>query len=363
LAAVNPLLRKDPNNYDLNLTKALAQNAHNQPTEALQTVAFLSALRPDSLETKGVSDFIKTPLRSNINLGGSYFHDTDSVSIASGDLWGQYYLNPETSLLAGGQYQWLWADRGSGLETVDDDTNILASQVWGGIRHRFNPYFAVEAHAGGTFVGDGESYANYLFNADLQKDNKIFLRFQSQYDLYAVSPRAVSLGINQQRNGIILDYQPWTQTHILGDASYSIFSDGNEMWFVHLNPRTAVLRTGAFNLDLGIRGLLYGFEEDFDNGYYDPELYQYYAITADAYWGLTENIGFVLALDGGIQKDETYDHFEFGGNAAVEGYFGIYKDWMLVVGGYVSSLENASDRLGDDRYRSYEVRATLTRRF
>jgi hypothetical protein len=120
------------------------------------------------------------------------------------------------------------------------------------------------------------------------------------------------------------------------------------------------LRSEKFNLDLGVTCRWYGYkEQNLNNGYWDPELYQSYLITGYGYWKINENNAISLVVSGGIQKDDTVNTFREGFDANVRGIFGIYRDWMLVVSGGLT--HNIQQRTG--AYDGVSAGAWLTRRF
>ena len=85
------------------------------------------------------------------------------------------------------------------------------------------------------------------------------------------------------------------------------------------------MRTQRLNLDLGVVVSQLRTTTNFDNGYYDPRRYQYYAVTAYPYWKVSETIGAGLSLALGVQRDDFSPRFRFGGNASGELTFGIFS--------------------------------------
>ena len=59
-------------------------------------------------------------------------------------------------------------------------------------------------------------------------------------------------------------------------------------------------------------GTWFGFDEELDNGYYDPDLYQSYMATGLAYWKISDDDGITVATDLGAVKDDDMDDFDFG---------------------------------------------------
>ncbi len=102
-----------------------------------------------------------------------------------------------------------------------------------------------------------------------------------------------------------------------------------------------------------------GTTGNFDNGYYDPSRYEYYAGTAYPYRKIRESIGVGLSLALGTQRDTDSHKFRFGGNATAEATFGIYDPWVLKVNG--GGIFN--QRLGSGAFRGYGAGMSLIRRF
>jgi hypothetical protein len=123
---------------------------------------------------------------------------------------------------------------------------------------------------------------------------------------------------------------------------------------VELAPRRALLRTQRLNLDLGVSGRWFGFDQDPGNGYYAPSRYERYAVTAFTYWKISDDDGVSVTFSYGPYKDNTMSGFRSGGDIVAEGFFGLYRDWFVDVkadlsrygggatGGYSSRLFNIS---------------------
>jgi hypothetical protein len=98
---------------------------------------------------------------------------------------------------------------------------------------------------------------------------------------------------------------------------------------------------------------------NYDNGYYDPGRYEFYAVTAYPYWKAGENTGLGLSLAVGAQRDDFSPRFRPGGHATAEATFGIYDPWALKV----SAGGTFNQRLGSGAFRGYGAGMTLIRRF
>jgi hypothetical protein len=204
---------------------------------------------------------------------------------------------------------------------------------------------------------DRQSWTGRL-GLDWQPADSLGIRLQADRDLYGVSPRSVSLAIKRNAGSLHLTWQPDLLWTIEARAGYSLFSDENRRWETILAPRRSVLRTGAFNLDLGVSTWWFGFSDDLDHGYYDPATYRRHAVNLFGYWKLSPNDGISLHLAPGIQKDESMDHYRFGTDVAVEGVFGIYRDWQLRM-----SLGRTDRDQSGGSFDGTSARLELTRRF
>lgn len=344
--------------YELDYTRTVALHHAHRPREALASLAEVTRLRPDSKETTDLARFIRTPLRSNATLGLGYHAGSDDVSLRHTYLRGEYVINPETRLFGGTDRQSIHADSGSGYEKPDGGTSIDYGRAWLGIRHGASPGVSLDAQIGGGRA-EGDSRFIYKVGADLQPQDELALRLAHRQDLFTASPRAAKLGIERRATTVDASWTPdlrWTVDSRLG---YDTLSDGNDRWEAALAPRRAVLRTQRLNLDLGVSGRWFGYDEDPGNGYYAPSLYQRYALTAFTYWKLSDDDGVSVAFSYGPYKDDTMSGFRTGGDIVAEGFFDIYRDWFLDVKAGVSHYGGGAT----SGYRSRLFEISLTRRF
>jgi tetratricopeptide (TPR) repeat protein len=358
LAIVEPLLAAAPDDYELNYTRTVALGNGRRPREAVESLAVLERLRPGSEDTREIGRIVRTPLRSGATLGFGYSDDSDDVRIMDTTLEATLVLSPETRLHAGGLYQQLRGRTGDGLDTVDGDGQIKDGRLWLGADHRFNPAVALDGRFGyGEIEGENDFWL-YRLGLELHPRDTVRLRLLRERDLFAVSARAVSVGVKRNANRLQLQWQPDLRWFVEATGDWSTFSDDNRRWELVLAPRRAVLRTERFNLDLGVATWWFGFDKDLDHGYYDPGTYQRHALTGFGYWklGTDDGIGVMVGL--GVQKDEDMSGYRFGEDVAVEGVFGLYRDWMLRF-----SLGWADRDLQGGSYDGLSGHAALTRRF
>ena len=355
VAALEPELRDD---YELGYTRTIALHYAHRPREALASLADVTRLRPGSKESDDLTRFIRTPLRSNVTFDLGYQSASDDITLRHAGLRGEYVINPETRLFGGTDRQTIDTKAGSVYAKPDGGTSIGYNRVWLGVQHRTSPRLSLDAQVG-SGTAEGDSNFIYEVGADMQPRDELALRLSHRQDLYAVSPRAAKLGIEQRATVLDATWTPDLRYTVESRLAYDTFSDGNDRWEAELAPRRAVLRTQRLNLDLGVSGRWFGFDQDPGNGYYAPSLYQRYALTAFTYWKISDDDGVSVAFSYGPYKDNTMSGFRSGGDIVAEGFFGLYRDWFLDVKAGLSSYGGGATA----GYRSHMVELSLTRRF
>lgn len=361
---ITNLLATDPHNYDYLYTLALMQFYANQPSASLNTLNELMYLRPQSPETKDLATFLITPIRSNANIGTYHFESTDTVNIDRNFASGTYFLNPETSFSIGGRSEKVSANPQAGIGTIQGNSGIKDTVGWLGFYHLFSPYFSLLANVGPGNIESTKNFLYYNINGAFQLTQQSRLQIQEINDVYAVSPLAMSLGVTQHINRVQLNLEPQIQKYLFVNAEYDTFSDSNAMKSLTVSPSIGAVRTQWLNIDVGVSGNWLGFSKDLSDGYYDPSFYQAYLTTAKVYIKQSSNIGYLIEADMGPQKDETFDHFRYRGDISGSAFFGIYKDWLLVISGAKAIRQSAGSIVNPGgTYQAKYITATLTRRF
>lgn len=358
--AINePLRIASPDNYDLQYTHTLILRAQHRPDEMMDSLTTLETLKPDHKDTQDISRFARTPLRHHLRIGGDYYNDSDDITIRQITIDGRYQLsNYRTALSVGFSNENLKAEVGSGLETAFGQRKIELEQTWLGIEHQWTPWLWTELRAGSADIQNGGSDDTHRLLVDVNPMDNLAVQFQHKKSVYDISPRAVSLGIVQTMDQFNLQYRPNLEWSIDGQIGTSNFSDDNSKSYLVITPRRAFVRKEQFKLDLGMSGEWFGFEEDLNNGYYDPDYYRRFALTSFAHWKINDDNGLGVALSLGWHKDNSMDSYDFGEDIAVEGYFGIFRSWYLTArAGYVKRYNT----LGN--YNGTLVNAALMRRF
>jgi tetratricopeptide (TPR) repeat protein len=359
LRVIDEKLRSEPpDDYEVQKSKVVALRYLNSHYDALKGLDVLELLRPLSRETSETRRFVKTQLRDFVEGGFQFYHDSDHLSRYNSRLHGGYFIDTRTTMLAGIEYDWLNARAGSGLENIDGKERAEHERLWAGVNHRLSPSLALEVELGIARAESSDMVTHHIM-ADLQPGDGLSIKLTRDYGYYLISPRTVSIGIRQGYNGIEASWSPDFVYTVDAVLSYATFSDDNARWEAILGPRMAVLRSGKINIDIGILGLWDGFDKTLNHGYYDPEMYQLYAVRGFSYWKLSDDDGVSAMALVGLQKDNTMNGFRSAISLDLEGTFGIYRDWMLKTrGGLTNNLREATAT-----YRAIIASIALTRRF
>lgn len=362
---LTPLLARNPNNYDLIQSKTYADYNSNHILSSLISLKKLNKLQPYSSETRRVNEEILTPLRSNIAGDGYFYRGSDSVKIARGGLTGTYFLSPITYLDAGFSSERVSAAADSGLTPIASCCDISFANYWLGGKHRFSPKLALKGRLGNNQIYHQSSNLYYLAEGEFRYNDYLNGSLGASRSLFDTSPLALSLGINQNLYGLNLNLRPGLQSFLEFSAQFSTYSDSNNRWLTRVYPHQTIFVYEKFKLDLGVEGIVFGFKEQLDTGYYDPSLYEFYAVVAKANLGTSRNTNYFFRVAMGPQKDNTFTNYGLGYDLTAEAEYGIYKDWYLNASGtYSNRLSGAAlVTTPANRFNSYNIDAKLVRRF
>ncbi|MCG6871421.1 MAG: tetratricopeptide repeat protein [Gammaproteobacteria bacterium] len=353
------LLDESPRDYEINYTRTIALRAHRQPSEAIASLATLESLRPGSVDNEAVRRFVEMPLRSFLRAQIGYRNDSDEIDRYESEIDLLLPFNGKrTALMAGAGRQRLSAPTGSGLERIDGQEQAHFDLSWIGLRHRFSPAFELRGSLGTWDIRDGGSHGTHRLIADLDLGDHLNLQLETARQPWDVSPRTVSLEIRESGERASFRWRPDLAWIADGMVRRTRLSDGNGRSQADLALRRAVKRTQRYNLDLGIAAEWLAFDHDLDQGYYDPDNYRRYAMTAYSYWKHSDDIGISASISLGWHRDERMSGWKFGEDLVVDGFFGIYQDWLLRVrGGYSERYQESG------AYDGAFVRLALSRRF
>lgn len=344
LAVTRRLLREEADDYQALVSETIALKYANRPRYALETIPQLTALRPDSRETREIERFVMTPLRPDIRLAPyGYYSDSDDLRSVAGFLEVGINLSREFRLRVGFDYGELEAAPGSEYASVEGGSSIRWQRPWIGGTLILAPALTVGATAAWQKIsGQDDRLAGSIF-AGLRPIDRLRFNLSLGRDILKVSPRALSLGIRRDTARLGLAWEPGWRDVLEAEAAIEQFGDGNRRWEIVLAPRRKLLRLAALNLDFGLRGWWFGYKNDPRNGYWAPRQFHSYMALAYAYWKISDNDGVSIVAGLGAVGDETMERLRFGSTLDVEATFGIYRDLMLKVhGALYHNLRQAS---------------------
>jgi tetratricopeptide (TPR) repeat protein len=365
LALVKKLLIKSPNDYEVLFTEAAALEMHREPTAAMEALCEIERKFPNNVDNKYLRNAILIPPRPTLSLDGYFSHDSDNIKMFSSGMHGEYFITPETSMIYGFKQENLTAIVGSGLDTIDGKGTTWDSAQWVGLTHQISPELAFSGLGGLGEIKKNSNFFRYDLNLITTPNDYIQIAFQKGQDIFAMSPRTVSLRILQKYNRISIYSQPYPQKYLEIGAEYDTFSDKNKLKSLSLYPHANVLASQYVDIDLGPYANWQNFSLQIpDNGYYDPRSSQLYQALGHITFKQSENVNYVLTLGAGTQKDETMLKPGFAGDVALRAIYGIYADWFLNIQASAAARNSGSLLEGSgNKYRVYTIEALLTKRF
>lgn len=365
LSLIKDLLVKAPNDYEVLFTEAGALAGHRESSEAMEAFCQIERKFPRNVDNASLSAAILMPKRSTLSLDGYFCHDSDNIKILSSGMHGKYFMTPETSMIYGFKQENLSAIIGSNLETVDGYGTTWDRAEWVGLTHQICPELFVSGLSGLGEIKKNSSFFRYDFNVIANPNDYVQLAFQKGQDIFAFSPRSVSLRTLQRYNRASINLQPYVQKYLEIAAEYDYFSDKNRLKGLSLYPHAKVFASQHLDIDLGpyMNWQQYALQNP-DNGYYDPRSSQLYQVLSHFTIKQNDNINYVLTLALGTQKDETMIKPGFAGDIALRAIYGIYADWYLNIQASAAARDSNSllENTGN-KYRIYTIEALLTKRF
>ncbi len=359
-ALYGPLLEENPDDYMLNYTKTLALFHDQRPLEAIESLEKVESIQPDSKDSMDLRKFILTKYRSNIEGSGFYSEDNDDIEHTIASLYGRYYINPNTSIFMGGEYDRLKTSASSPYINIDGSDSSDVERGGIGISHRVNEAFEFDVLLGHE-EADYASTALLRANARIDINDKSTLFLNVTRGFYMISPRSVSLGVERLHSGALLELRPTLSDTILLQGEYDLLSNNNSRWGALIAPRHAVVRRESWSMDLGVKAWLFGYDKNLNHGYYDPKLFESYMGTAYLNYRFSQDNELFMMAGLGMIKDDTLGSYRPGGNIDLVGTIGIYKDWQLQ--GKTGYMNNQRDVWNDDFYDIYYIGLSILRRF
>jgi len=352
-----PLLAAHPDDFLLNYGRAVALRQSARPRAAMPYLETVQRLRPESKDARDLArgvyryadSFVAFDFeRSNDSIDLDASRPTLKAEIAQGEAlrytleWGRWrYQAPLASP---------FAPIGGG-DHVDDDRGLV------GLRYAPSLRTVLSVAAGRSSVA-GDDTVLWRAGIDQRVNDDWRLDLDLDHDRVAISPRALSLGLTRNRAVAAARWTPdlrWT-----GDASYGRehYSDGNDRAEWNLALRRAVVRRPHVSLDLG--GAVQHLHYDLDpgNGYYAPDNYRRYSLTALAYFGFSDDVGLSVQAGLGRQRDETFSAWRRANDLSAELVIGAFSSWELRLRGAYSERVQTTGA-----YDGHSWGMALTRRF
>ncbi len=354
---VTPLLAQTPDDLQLNLTRTIALAMQHRPREAYSSLETVQRLAPASRDTRDAERVVRTLLASTVEPTFTAYSDSDRLQIQRFAPRGTVALASGTQISAGYDRTKLSARKGSGLDSIDGSDSTDYQQAWVGGAQKLGA-FTLDGQAGYAKPGPRE-LVTYSVGISARASDSFQFSLQRSSGAVVISPRTVSMGLTQIAHRLQVQWAPTLQSMVAFDAQVQDFSDGNRRVEWTIAPRRSFARTAGFNLDLGLSAYRLETEQDLAHGYYDPQRYEHYALTAFPYFKFTENIGLSMSTAVGPQRDSYSPAFRFGGTISGEATFGIYEPWVLKVNGSASM----NRRLESGAFRGLGGGIVLVRRF
>lgn len=358
-----PLLSKKDEDFMPAYNQAIIFRQTYQPVLAQPYIHRVNILRPDSKEAFDLErgTWIKTA--SSVTF--DYADENDSIDIGSrqprlsanialSQAWritGQF-ANSQLSIANGSPYPYYPIVSGNSVTEQRGMLGVIYAPT-----PSIRTQFALgQSHLDKYSLNDRTTLIRA--SADLRSNDDWLWSLKAERDRVMVSPRSASLGI--MRNGVELHthYTPDLNWHVQNILRYDSINDDNRRQEWQLSIKRAAVRQPKWMLDLGAAWQQQHHKNQANNGYYAPDHYQRYSITASAYFNFSDNHG--LSLQGGIgrQKDENFTTWKKANDISAELVLGIYSAWELRVR---AAYSERFQKVGFYDARNYGV--SLTHRF
>lgn len=331
-----PLLNKKEEDFMPAYNQAIIFRQTYQPVLAQPYIQRVNTLRPDSKEAFDLErgTWIKTA--SSVTL--DYIDENDSIDIGSRQprLSANIALNQEWRITGQVANNQLSIANGSPYPyyPIVSGNEVTEQRGLLGVIYAPTPSIRTQFALGQSHLDKhslNDRATLIRASADLRANDDWLWSLNAERDRVIVSPRSASLGII--RNGVELHthYTPDLNWHVQNILRYDSLNDDNHRQEWQLSIKRATVRQPKWMLDFGAAWQQQHYKNQANNGYYAPDHYQRYSITASAYFNFSDNHG--LSLQGGIgrQKDENFTTWKKANDISAELVLGIYSAWELRV--------------------------------
>jgi hypothetical protein len=351
------LLAADADDWQGHYNEAQALWQTTRPSLALPEVQALERLKPGSEEATDMGKRAWVRRASFASFGYTHQRSTDDLSGDLPALTGEYRVNDRLVFTAElDAWQHHASGSGNPFQAIDGG-GVGESRGLLGLRYAPTEYSELALSAGSSSL-DGDGTGLWQLRGMARFSDAFAGTLILDRDRVAASPRSLSLGIDRKGAELQLNFTPGLRW--IGDAwlRREDYSDDNTHTDVTLALRRAALRRPKYSLDLG--GIVQRTHYDFNpgNGYYAPDDYRRYGLTAHAYVGLGYETGLSLHAVLGRQKDETNPSWESSNDFDVAFMTGTLSKWELVAFAAYSQRASASGA-----YEGTSFGFRVTRRF
>jgi hypothetical protein len=357
---LEPYVTQHPDDYEARLVQTLALSAAGRRRDALGSLDLLTGMEANP-RTSEVRDWIMTPIRAFVTPRFEFYEDSDDVRHLLYGIEGGVPLSEGVArLVAGASTTDVRSEPGTGLAPLSGEESVRESGGDLGAVLGLSGSGELEGRLGGMRVEDHDAtLLTWVAAARLTPSDVVGITLSSERDFLDVSARSLGLGIERTSGRAQLRFSPAIGWGIEAGGGRESYSDDNGRWEARIAVSDGVLRRQLVNLDLGVASRWLWFDEDLDNGYYDPARYEQHLGVVSTYWKLDEQAGLSLRGAVGAFRDDTIDSFERSLEAAAEATFGITTDWSLVA--RAAWLDNVRSVTG--AFNATGAGLYLTRRF
>ena len=357
---LEPLVAERPEDYEAWLVYTLALSVAGRRTDAVSSSDALARIDAANPRTAEVRAYVMTPIRSSVRPRYELYDDSDDVRHNLLGVDAGLALSPRTRLVAEGTVTDVSSEPGSGLAPLDGDETVRETGGDLGVVLNLDGAGELEGRLGGMQVDDdGPELLTWLASARLTPTDALGIVVEGQRDFLDVSARSLDLGIERTAGRAALRVSPAVAWTIEAGGSRESYSDDNGRWEARVAVIDGVLRRQLVNVDIGVVSRWQWFDEDKDNGYYDPARYEQHLGVVSTYWKLDDQAGLSVRGGLGAFRDDVIDSFERSSEIAGEATFGITTDWTLVA--RAAWLDNVRSVTG--AFNAAGVGLYLTRRF
>lgn len=347
------------------------RRSHRNAAAMARIEALLSARQDGVLDAEGLATYLTTDLRDQLEAHSVASRDTDDISIWRNRLRGVWW--PTAHLRAQAALDWdrYEVDTANGLEARSPAARPEALTLSAGIDGFAGPRWQWSILAGHVDIDQTQSQGLPIGELAIgyRAGDALRLRLSADRALHGVSPRAVDRGIGRNEVALSANWRPdmrWTidarvaTADFFANANCAACSDdnGRQQWSV--GAQRELIYGQHWNLSLGPFVSMTRFDEDLDNGYYDPERFDNIALATNLYFGINLDTGLALSASIGMQRDHAIaDHYTPAASLSTVTTLGIWADTMLqfrLAGSYGVSRNS-------DDYAAVQGGLSLVRRF